>query len=197
MKNKIIKLLFFIIFSIILNNNLLSQSLNFYREKIIVELQDEFCIIKGTYYLKNSSFMNINCLLYYPFIINNEMSFPHKIKITNLKNQNNISFKSDNNGIYFSVNVLKDSISIYQIIYHQKIKNNRMEYILTTTEKWGKPFEYAEYIYKMPINYEVKYTSILPDETVIEGNTRILKCNKINFMPTKNLIIEWEKNNEK
>ena len=191
-KNRKITILLFLII-IIFNNILYSQSLNFFREKIEVELKGDYCIIKGLYYLKNSSFIDVNRLLYYPFVINDDLPFPYKIQITNLKKSKEISYKANENGVYFSVKVMKDSISIYKVIYYQKTKANRMEYILETTQEWGRPFEFAEYIYKMPTNYKMIYSSIIPDEKNIKENKTIYKCSKINFMPTKNLIIKWEK----
>lgn len=176
----------------IFSYNLSAQPIHFFQEKIEVEINSDYCSIKGIYYFKNLSSQEIRRTLYYPFVVNNELPFPYKIQVKDLINSKNIPFRISDKGIYFPINVNSDSISVYQVIYYQKASGNKIEYILTTTQKWRRPLEHAVYIIKMPVDYKMKYLSISPYKKEIRGGQKILSCKKLNFMPDKNLIIQWD-----
>ncbi len=185
-----------ILITIIFGSILSAQSIQFYQEKIEIEINDDYCSISGIYYFRNNNSQDIRQTLYYPFVINDEMSFPHHIEVTNLSNSKTVLYRSSDKGVYFPINVIADSIAIYKVIYHQKTNANKIEYILTTTQKWGIPFEVAEYIIKIPENYKIKSMSIEPDTIEIKDNKKILTSNKTNYMPTTNFTINWEDKNE-
>ena len=67
-----------------------------------------------------------------------------------------------------------------------------MKYILTTTKKWGKPLETAEFIIKLPASYKLKHISFDYDRHTKSDEYNIYRIIKNNFMPDQNLVIIWK-----
>ena len=70
--------------------------------------------------------------------------------------------------------------------YSVKTLANKMEYILTTIQKWGKPLEKAGFIVKLPSKFELKFLSYEYDEKKEINNYYIYKIYKEKFMPKEN-----------
>ena len=186
------KFFFIYILLIFSSANLFSQDVQFFREKIVMEIFDSGCHLKGIYYLKNETEKPIVKNLFYPFIVNEKLPYPDSIKVVDWVDKEAIDFRNSLKGIFFTAYIPKLSIKIYQVDYYQKAPHNYMEYILTTTKFWGNPFDIAEYEIKIPLRYKIKYLSMNYLDKNVENGKQILYVMKKEFMPGKNLIIKWE-----
>ena len=66
-----------------------------------------------------------------------------------------------------------------------------MEYILTTTKKWGRPLEFIEFIIKIPESYQLINLSFPYLYRKNENQNNFYYIKKENFMPEQNLMVEW------
>lgn len=183
---------FIYLFFILLTSSLFCQSIQFFREKIVMEISESDCHLKGIYYLKNETDKPTTKNLFYPFIINERLPYPDSVKVIDFVSNETIDFLDSKKGVYFTVHIPKLSIKIFQVDYYQKTLLNEMEYILTTTKFWGKPFDIAEYEIIIPANYKIKYLSMDFTDKKVENNKHILYLMKRNFMPEKNFFVKWE-----
>ncbi len=168
-----------------------SQLPRFLNEKIEITIGDQSCKIKGLYYFRNIKTSILKRTLYYPFVIDSCLVYPDTIKVLNHQNNENTSFVNTKSGIHFPIEIPPGKTVLYEVYYTQKILANKMEYILTTTQKWGKPLEKAEFIVNLPSKFELKFLSYEYDEKKEINNYYIYEIYKNNFMPKKNLIVEW------
>jgi len=148
-------ILTFIIF-FCLFNQVFPQSVRFFRERIDIIVNGENCYLEGTYYFANNGLRSVRHVLYYPFFINENIPFPDSMAVCNLVTGEKIKFHKSTEGIRFPIEINPNDTSVYKVIYQQKTPANKFRYILTTTKKWGKPFEIAEYSIKLLEKYEIK-----------------------------------------
>lgn len=163
----------------------------FVKEKIEITVENNSCLIEGDYYFRNKHSIPIKRSLFYPFPIDSTMLYPDSINVFDVQNNKNISFFRAKTGIYFSIVIPPGKTVLYKVSYRQKTTNNKIEYILTSTQKWGEALKKADFIIKLCSNFELKYCSYKYDDKQKIKNHIIYKIHKENFMPKKNLIIEW------
>lgn len=196
---KFLRLRFIFSLSFFLFLSLYAQPLQFARERIEVEVWGGECILNGTYYLRNNGHSPLRAALYYPFVITPELPFPDSIEITDGRSGQVVQFSSAANGIYFPVSIPAQDTAIYRVYYCQKTPSGKMEYILTSTQKWKRPLETADFIIRIPPEYllislSYPFDRAVPDSTGEKDGQRITYfIHKENFMPLTNLIIQWER----
>ena len=179
--------------SFIYTSALFGQIPQFVSEKIEITISDNLCLIEGDYFFLSDYSVPIKKNLFYPFPVDSLLLYPDLIKVKDVQKNKNISFTKTKTGIYFPIEIPQRKTVIYKVFYSQKIKGNRAEYILTTTQKWGRALEKADFIIKLPKEFELKYLSYEYDKMETVNNYIIYKIHKENFMPEKNLIVDWVK----
>ena len=96
-------------------------------------------------------------------------------------------------GILFQIHVQPKDTVIISVDFTQQAPYKIMEYILTTTSEWKMPLKEADYIIKMPDDLRLVSSSLGYDSTKTDNKFSLFYLHKKNFMPDKNLIINWRK----
>ena len=99
-------------------------------------------------------------------------------------------------GASFTIQIDPDSTAIYRIGYRHELKGDRAEYILTTAQTWGRPFEQVNYSLTFPKELSLDSLSYTPDSLREENNRYIFFWYKENFMPSRNFIIHFSQKNK-
>ena len=173
-------------------DSLPGQALQFYGEKIEVCIQGEYAQVTGEYYFKNNTSRSLHQAMFYPFVINQDLPWPDSISIYLVSEKKSITYREAKAGILFMIVVPADSMVIYKVTYRQRTPGRKMEYILTTTQKWGHPLVFAEYNLSLPEEYKLMDISLTPDSRQVINHKQIIKINRQNYLPTKNLKLYWE-----
>jgi hypothetical protein len=82
----------------------------------------------------------------------------------------------------------EDSFFAY---YRQSLKTNSATYIVTTTRKWGRPIDLAQFRLKVPANFKdvrltFKADSVAPSDSVV---TYFFTRKK--FYPDRDVTVTW------
>lgn len=173
--------------------NLDAQPVQFLGEKIEITVYEKYAGVRGQYHFHNKTNQEINRVLFYPFVVNDNLPYPDSILVFQVHDEKIIPFKQQHRGILFTITILPESSAVYQVFYLQKTPACKMEYILTTTQRWKEPLNFAEYILKLPRSFFLKNFSLNPFEKKIQEEHQIYRIGKHNFMPDTNLIVEWER----
>jgi hypothetical protein len=181
-----------IIINLISWDSLPGQSLQFYGEKIEICIQGEYAQVTGEYYFRNNTSRPLHQVMFYPFVINQDLSWPDSISVYQVSEKKSLSYREAKAGILFVLVVPADSMVIYKVSYRQRTPGRKMEYILTTTQKWGHPLVFAGYSVSLPEEYKLLDISLTPDSRQIINHKQIIKINRQNYLPTKNLNLFWE-----
>lgn len=170
-----------------------SQSLQFYYEDLTFEIKDNYFYVDGIYHFCNNGNKEIDQLLFYPFPIDKLYGAVDSVFAANVRTGsiNTITSKSEK-GTYFKLKIDAYGIVKYHINYRQKIEKNKAEYILKTTQKWGKPFEKASYKLITSGKLNITLFSYTPDSVKIYNDKKLYFWNKIDFMPDKNMEFYFE-----
>jgi hypothetical protein len=176
---------------LLLSLPLKSQHLDFFRERISIQIQDPCCIVSGTYYIRNTSDFPVNKIFYYPFSINEDMPFPDSISVFDRIHSKYLKYNRSESGIVFHLAIPPKSILIFDVYYRQRTKGNQFEYILTSTKKWQEALDRAEFLINIPANSDLMYSSYALNEHY-SATDRFYYFKKSDFKPDKNLIISWK-----
>lgn len=177
---------------LVLFSNISVKTISFFQEEIHIIIHEKSCIVKGKYFFKNEGKADVATTIYFPFYIDEFSLYPDSITVKDLITEKNLPYENMKNGIAFAINVPEESIFILEVIYWQKLLSNRLEYILTTTKRWGKPFEIAKYTIEIPSIYPIKYISFDYNKYFKSDGIIVISIERKNFFPKKNLIVEWE-----
>ena len=180
----------FLLFIALSHNIILSQPLQFAKEKIEVKICDGYAVVTGDYIFINKNKKEITRTLFYPFPVNLSFSYPDTISVYD-QNNKSISFTKSSAGIYFGVKVPADSETKVNVKYSQRISSDTMKYILTSTQNWIHPLKKAEYEIILPKEFDLKDLSIKPYKKDSDSTNNIYIINKQNFMPETDLTVTW------
>ena len=151
----------------------------------------------GLYYFRNTNNKEINQRLFYPFPQDKAYGNVDSIFVINLQDSlAAINLQNNLKGSSFTIHINPDTTSIYRIGYRQKLKETKAEYILTTTQTWGIPFEQINYTLEFPKEFSLDSISYMPDSLREESDKYIFFWHKDNFMPDRNFEINYKKQEE-
>ncbi len=168
-----------------------SQVVQFFREKIDIEVRDSAAVVTGTYYFKNISGREVNVPLYYPFVVNDSLPPPDRVAVTDMVQKKAVPFFAANKGVRFFIRLPAKSIRIYRVAYRQSTPYRMMEYILTTTRAWGRTLQSAEYMVILPQTLTLTDSSLPFRQKSLDTPFDFYYYNITNFLPHKNFHIRW------
>jgi len=163
----------------------------FEKEVIEIDILEDQCVTTGSYYFKNHSEQPIlNRVLFYPFPVDSNISYPDSIVVFNPHNKQ-VSYSKTYNGIFFKINITSMSTECYTVKFYQQTSNKKYEYILSTTQFWKQPLSSADFIITLPNNLSIECISLHYNRIVESKKNKKYFIHRKNFYPTENLIIEW------
>ena len=187
-------LIFILLFSFKLAH---AQSLQFYQEDLDFKIEGNYFYVDGLYYFRNTSSKVITRRLIYPFPQDEAYGEVDSIFVINLQDSlNEMNVQNNIKGSSFTITIEPDTTAIYRICYRQELKGTKAEYILTTTQTWGSPFEQVNYTLEFPKEFSLDSISYMPDSLREEKEKYIFFWHKEDFMPNKNFEINYEKPEE-
>lgn len=169
-----------------------SQKIEFFSEDLTFKLQPDIFEVDGLYFFRNITDSEVQQVLFYPFP---DVEKYGEISFVSIKTQGDTAsmlLRQTERGAFFRVELQPNEELAYHIIYRQKIKSKKAKYIIVTTQKWGKPFETAEYRLEFPDSLKLTSISIEPDSKFIKEDLNIYIWHRQNFMPTVDFEFDFE-----
>lgn len=179
-----------ILLFVFLTVSTIGQQISFEKEILNIYVQDSVCSLDGKYFFRNNSEKLNKFSIYYPIAINGRQDYPNSIIVED-NNYNEIPFVKDKKGVRFYVTISADTILPIIIEYTQNVSNNSFEYILESTQSWGKPLESAVIKLHIPKELCLIKTSFNYNRVKKQKDKLVYIIEKENFLPDKNLKIIW------
>ncbi|OPX17903.1 hypothetical protein BXT86_03955 [candidate division WOR-3 bacterium 4484_100] len=157
--------------------------IDFYKETIMITIQDHQALVSGVYYFKNRTEFHKRVKFFYPFPVDDGHSYPDSIYLK-------YPFNKDSTGIFFEKVFAPHRADSFVIVYRQNLYENKFRYITTTTRKWRRPIKEAKFTITCPdtlkphINYSVQETKKFRNKVYY-----FVRCT--DFYPEEDLIITW------
>lgn len=179
-----------------INTSPARRKVEFYREKIIMRIQKDYLEVNGIYYFRNNT-AGINSLpIVYPFPVDESHFPPDSILVTSKTTDSKkpIKHKAYKNGDKISCILPLEAgdCNIMEVYYRQKLKEKRARYILTTTSRWGKPFDFAEYEIFISTDFDSVNVNYPCDLDHQDEKWQKFYFSAKNFMPDKDLLVRWK-----
>jgi hypothetical protein len=168
------------------------QKMDFYSESLTFRLQHGQFELDGLYYFRNNTQTELRQVLFYPFPDTEKYGDISYISITPKNDTTSLLIKQTDKGALFMVHLAPGQESAYHIIYRQNLASNQAKYIILTTQKWGKPFNKADYRLEVPEPIRLTNISIEPDSTFFKENQQIYIWQRKNFMPSVDFEFTFE-----
>jgi len=182
---------FVLTFSILISGlSCFSQKIEFFKEDLKFSLHDSLFLVDGLYYFRNTTDAEVKQMLFYPFPdveVYGEIAF---IEITKAGDTVSQLATETAKGSLFKVQLPAKGEIPFHIRYGQKLKSEKARYIITTTQKWGSPFEQADYRLEVPSSVVVTNFSIPPDTLFQKDHLQIFTWKRTDFMPVVDFDFE-------
>lgn len=157
----------------------------FYKERVVISLAPGEVTVEGVYFFRNTSSRERRVRIYYPFPIDEDHPYPDRIEVEGFQ------FTREDRGISWSMSFPACSDTSVRVRYRQKLYANSAAYTLTTTRYWKKPLRRAEFIIKVPRDWEALTISYPPDRREAKDGLVYYYITETDFMPDKDLVIRW------
>ncbi|MDD3525743.1 MAG: hypothetical protein PHX39_02160 [Bacteroidales bacterium] len=165
------------------------QALSFYAEDLTFRLSPGLFEVDGYYYFRNTTDKPVRQTLLYPFP--DEAAYGTIGSISIRQGSDSISFKRTLRGILFTVTAAARQEVTCKIGYSQQLIFDSACYIITTTQRWKQPFEWATYQLRMPDSLKLEMVSIIPDSTGHAAGEDIYFWRRFDFMPDKDFMFYY------
>lgn len=169
------------------------QSLHFVKEELNFEITKTEFTVDGIYYFKNSSPDTIKQYMLYPFPENEELGQITSVEGSSVypERDPDIIRNFNQKAAHFRLRIYPEDTAVIHIVYKQEIKNNKVEYILTSTQAWRSPLKKADFTLKVPINIKIDSLSYNADSLCCFENYLLYKWYFKDFMPDRNFYVSF------
>jgi len=172
----------------------LANPIEFIKEKVVISLSHEQAKVEGIYFFYNSSEEAQNINMLYPFHKDNDHPYPHSIEVweVNSDSLEKLPWARGTNDICWQARFLPNETKKIKVEYEQSLKTRSFTYILTSTKKWRKPIKESNFIVKVPTYFKNVLLSYPTNRVEKKDNLIFHFINKKDFMPQKDLIVNWD-----
>jgi hypothetical protein len=178
---------------LLLNIYIYCQDITFFQEDITFNLDINYFKVDGFYWFINHSNKSIEKLIYYPFDNNSALEQIDSVEVFDILKDSKLKISNlGRQGFSFLLEVTANNTAVCRIKYRQKIMSDSVKYILTSTQKWERPLENADYKLIVDKQIEITEFSYEPDKLFsIDGN-KIYYWKMHNFMPVSDMIFRFK-----
>jgi hypothetical protein len=169
-----------------------SQKIEFFSENLTFRLHQGTFEVDGLYFFRNKTDAEVRQSMIYPFPDVEKYGDISFISINREGDTNTMLRSQNEKGALFMLILQPHEEAAYRIIYRQQLKSNEAKYIILTTQKWGKPFETADYRLEFPNSIQLTNISIEPDSVFQKNNQHTYLWHRKYFMPTVDFEFEFE-----
>lgn len=174
---------------LLLHAGLCGQALSFFAEDLTFRLSPAFFEVVGDYYFRNTTDRPIRQTLLYPFP--DEKIYGSVSYVSILQGDDTVQVKRVTDGVLFTVDAAARQEVLFKIRYGQQLIADSACYIITTTQHWKQPFEWARYQLFMPDSRTLQMVSIIPDSTGNVAGEKVFYWWRKDFMPERDFLFRY------
>lgn len=161
------------------------QQIQFFGEDLHFKYSRELFEVEGLYYFRNLTGKEVRQVLFYPFPDTEKYGDISYISVHPENDTTSMLATQSEKGSLFKLLIPPEGEVAYHIAYGQKVKNGNAKYIITTTQQWAQPFEFARYDLTFPDTLAIRSVSIPPDTISNDNGSIVYRWEREDFMPEK------------
>ena len=183
--------IFIVLIITILPVLMFGQRISFFREDLDFRLTKDIFEVDGLYYFRNLTDVELKQMLFYPFPDVDKYGEIAYIQINIENDTASLLATQSLKGSMFKVIIPPNGEVACRIRYGQKLISNEAMYIITTTQRWARPFEIANYSLTFPINIQLDSISMPPDSVGQSADDTKYYWKREGFMPEVDFIFRF------
>ena len=167
------------------------QKTSFFKEELDFKLTKDVFEVDGLYYFRNLTDGELKQMLFYPFPDVEKYGEIAYISVTPENDTTSMLATQSPKGSMFKLMIPPKGEVAYRIKYGQKLVSDEAMYIITTTQRWQKPFEFAKYSFTFPYEIAIDSISIPPDSITVSAGNTFYYWEREDFMPEVDFIFHF------
>ncbi len=141
--------------------------------------------VRGMYHFTCSAKEPLVAALFYPFPFDSTHLYPDSIDIRQH------GFQRQDSGVSFRMRFQPGAEDSFFAYYRQPLRANCATYIVTTTRKWKRPIDLAQFRVTVPVVFEDVKLTFKPDSAVRSDSTVSYFFTRKKFYPDRDVIVRW------
>jgi len=191
---------------------------HFAREEIAMDVRAGTLEVRGMYHFTSSAKEPLVASVFYPFPLDSTHLYPDSVELrtTNAERQTPDvrtpdsgvrrwprgplsdsaafgvrSFIRQDSGVAFRMRFRPNAEDSFFAYYRQPIKTNSATYIVTTTRKWKRPIDLAQFRVTAPASFKDVKLTFLADSVAKSNSTISYFFARKRFYPDKDVTVTW------
>jgi len=141
--------------------------------------------VRGMYHFQCSAREPQVASVFYPFPLDSTHPYPDSIDIKQH------GFQRQDSGVSFQMRFRPDTEDSFFAYYRQPLKANSATYIVTTTRKWKRPIDLAQFRVTVPAGFKDVTLTFKPDSVVKSDSVVSWYFTRKRFFPDRDVTVAW------
>ena len=141
--------------------------------------------LRGMYHFTCSAKQPLVASMFYPFPLDSTHLYPDSIEIRQH------GFQKQDSGVSFRMQFRPGAEDSFFAYYRQPLKTNSATYIVTTTRKWKRPIDLAQFRVTAPTGFKDVGLTFKPDSVKKSGSAVSYFFTRKKFFPDKDVTVTW------
>jgi hypothetical protein len=158
---------------------------HFAREEIAMDIRPGVLEVRGMYHFTSSAKEPLIASVLYPFPLDSLHPFPDSIDIRGH------GFQRQDSGVSFQMRFRPGAEDSFFAYYRQPLKAKSATYIVTTTRKWNRPIDVAQFRVTVPAGFRDVKLTFVPDSVVKSDSAVSYFFTGRRFFPDRDVTVTW------
>lgn len=171
-----------------------SGPIRFVREYVTVELSPDRIHVSGLYHFRNDSADSVEQGIEYPFPIDRSHPYPASVRVYDETGDEPrpMGFLHGRSSVRWLMHFGPREERLVRVHYWQDIFEPSATYIVSSTQKWERPIELAEFEFRVPAGLGETRMSFTPDRSDVSGDTLVYYMRREDFLPDEDFVVTWD-----
>jgi hypothetical protein len=158
---------------------------HFAREEIVMDVKPGTLEVRGMYHFQCSAKEPLVAGVFYPFPLDSTHLYPDSIEIREH------GFQRQDSGVAFRMRFRPEAEDSFFAYYRQQLKTNSATYIVTTTRKWKRPIDLAQFRVTIPASFKDVKLTFKADSVARTDSAVIYFFARKKFYPDRDMTVTW------
>jgi hypothetical protein len=164
-----------------------TSPVHFAREEVVLNVRPGVLEVMGDYHFQCAGPSPLTARILYPFPLDSLHAWPDSIALPGH------AYTAGDSGILFNLRFQPGKEDSFHVFYRQPLRGRLARYIVTTTQRWGRPIDRAQFSVTVPAALRNVRLSYLPDRTERRDSLVTYSFARKGFMPSEDVIVTWDK----
>ena len=139
--------------------------------------------VRGMYHFTCSAKQALVASMFYPSLLDSNRLYPDSIEIRQHL------FQRQDSGVSFEMRFRPNAEDSFRAYYRQPLEANSATYIVTTTRRWKRPIDVAQFRVTVPASFEGVALTYKPDSVIKTDSTVSYFFARKRFYPDKDITV--------